>query len=124
MISYVHSTTVIVSDQNAAFDFYTNKLGFEKALDAPMSGDDRFLTVVPPGATTQIALSPARWFGPDRKAGGPTGISFVTSDVDGTYKTLTGRGVKFKGEPEMMPWGQKAAWFYDEDDNEFFLAEG
>ena len=36
MISHIHSATVLVSDQEKALDFYTNKLGWETALDAPM----------------------------------------------------------------------------------------
>ncbi len=124
MISHIHSATVLVSDQDAALDFYVNTLGWEKALDVPMGENDRFVTVVPPGATTQLALAPAHWFGPDRKAGGGAGISVATSDIDETYKTLTERGVKFKEPVAVMPWGMKAAWFYDRDGNEFFLAEG
>ena len=124
MFSYIHSATVIVSDQSAALDFYVNTLGFEKALDVPMGETDRFLTVVPPGGTTQLALSPVHWFAPDRKAGGQAGISLVTPDIDETYKTLSERGVKFKEPVALMPWGQKATWFSDQDGNEFFLVEG
>lgn len=123
MISYIHSTTILVSDQDKALDFYVNKLGWEKALDAPMGDGMRFVTVVPPGATTQLALGRREWF-PDRAPGGATGISVAAPDIDETYKTLTSRGVKFKEPPAMMPWGSKAAWFYDQDDNEIFLAEG
>ncbi len=124
MISNIHSATMAVSDQDAALDFYVNTLGWEKALDAPMGDGVRFLTVVPPGGTTQLALSPAIWLGEDRKPGGATGIALTTSDIDETYKTLTERGVKFKSAPVMTPWGAKATWFYDQDDNELFLAEG
>ncbi len=123
MISYIHSASVLVSDQQQALDFYTNTLGWEKALDAPMGNDVHFITVVPPGATTQLALNPAEWFGPDRKAGGASGISVVTPDIEETYKTLSERGVEFKGPLEVMPWGAKATWFYDQDGNEIFLAE-
>ena len=112
----------MVADQDAALDFYVNTLGWEKAMDTDVSPGMRFLTVVPPGATTQLVLGHASWFG-----GGPaparSGISLVTPDIDATYTTLTERGVRFKEPVAMMPWGQKAAWFYDIDDNEFFLAE-
>lgn len=124
MFSYIHSATVTVSDQEAALDFYVNTLGFEKALDVPMGGSDRFITVVPAGATTQLSLAPSHWFGPDSKVGGPAGVSLVTPDIDETYKTLRERGVKFKEPVAVMPWGQKATWFYDQDGNEFFLVEG
>jgi uncharacterized glyoxalase superfamily protein PhnB len=80
----------------------------------------RYLTVVPPGAKTQLVLGHSSWGG--MGAGKQTGISFVTPDIDTTYETLSARGVAFKGPPEMMPWGEKAAWFSDPDGNEFFLS--
>ena len=121
MISYIHSTTVIVADQEAALDFYLNVLGWEKAIDNAMGPEMRFLTVVPPGAKTQLVLGQASWFegaGPGRR----TGISFVTPDIEATVEALTKKGVKFKGPIDDMPWGGKATWFYDIDGNEFFLA--
>jgi catechol 2,3-dioxygenase-like lactoylglutathione lyase family enzyme len=123
MISHIHSSTIAVSDQDAALDFYVNTLGWEKAMDAPMGDSNRFVTVVPPGATTQLVLGHESWFGNEFPAPAKSGISMVTPDIDATYATLTERGVKFKGPVEMMPWGAKAAWFFDPDGNEFFLAE-
>lgn len=122
MFSRIHSTTIAVSDQDAALDFYVNTLGWEKGMDANVGEHMRFLTVLPPGAETQLVLGHESWF-----AGGPApskgGISLVSPDIDATYATLTARGVRFKEPVAMMPWGQKAAWFYDPDDNEFFLVE-
>jgi catechol 2,3-dioxygenase-like lactoylglutathione lyase family enzyme len=123
MISYIYSTTVIVSDQEKALDFYVNTLGFEKTMDSQMGPDMRFITVAPPGATTQIVLGVPGWFGEEENARKNTGISLVATDIDATYATLTERGVKFKEPVAMMPWGAKATWFYDLDGNEFFLAE-
>lgn len=123
MISYVHSATIVVSDQEKALDFYVNTLGFEKALDNQMGPDMRFITVVPPGAQTQIALGVPGWYDGARTPGSDTGISLITKDIDATYKTLTERGVSFSKPPEVMPWGQKATWFSDPDGNTFFLVE-
>ena len=123
LISHIHSVTIVVKDQDAALDFYTNTLGWEKVLDAPMGPEMRFLTVVPAGATTQLVLAHESWGGEFAKRGGPTGISFITRDIDDTYKTFSERGVRFKEPIAMMPWGQRATWFYDIDDNEFFLNE-
>lgn len=120
MISSIHSTTVLVSDQEKALDFYTNTLGFEKGIDTQMGPEMRYLTVVPPGATTMLVLGHESWG--SMGAGKQTGISFVTPDIDQTYETLSARGVTFKGPPEMMPWGQKATWFSDPDGNEFFIS--
>jgi len=121
MLNHVHSTTIYVKDQDKAIAFYTNVLGLEKVIDAQMGPDMRFVTVVPPGAQTQIVLGAESWG--DRAAGGQTGITFTTNDIDATYKELTAKGVRFKAAPEAMPWGDKAAWFYDPCDNEFFLNE-
>lgn len=123
MITQIHSTTIAVSDQDAALDFYVNTLGWEKALDNPMGPEMRFLTVVPPGAATQLVLGHTSWFSDEYPAPGKSGISLLTPDIDATYEVLTERGVKFKEPVATMPWGQKATWFYDIDGNEFFLAE-
>jgi catechol 2,3-dioxygenase-like lactoylglutathione lyase family enzyme len=123
MISHIHSTTISVSDQDAALDFYVNTLGWEKGFDNQVGDSMRFLTVVPPGAQTQLVLGHTSWFNDEHPAPAKAGISLITHDIDATYQTLTSRGVKFKAPVEVMPWGQKAAWFHDPDGNEFFLAE-
>lgn len=123
MFSYIHSATAVVSDQDASLDFFVNTLGWEKAMDERVGPAMRFLTVVPPGSTTQLALGLPEWFGGTRQAGSDTGISLVTPDIDATYETLVERGVKFKQPVTVMPWGRKATWFYDPDGNEYFLSE-
>lgn len=124
MISHIHSTTIAVADQDAALDFYVNTLGWEKRDDAPMGDGMRWLTVAPPGATTQLVLADPSWAGGEnatRTPGGHTGISLVSHDLDATYETLSGRGVRFTQPVAEMPWGGKATWFTDPDGNEFFL---
>src|SRR3954463_6739970 len=107
MITRIHSTTIVVSDQDAALDFYVKTLGWEMAMDNPMGPGMRWLTVVPPGAVTQLVLSHKSWYKeghPALSRGGETGISLVASDIDATFATLTERGVKFKKPVEVMPW--------------------
>lgn len=123
MFSRVHSSTIVVSDQDAALDFYVNTLGWTKELDERMGESMRFITVVPPEGGAQIALGLAGWFDDEGRAPGRTGISLLTPDIDAAYKTLTERGVRFKQSPIQMPFG-RATWFYDPDGNEFFLVEG
>lgn len=125
MIARIHSTTITVSDQDAALDFYVGKLGWEKRIDYVMEGGYRFLTVAPPGAQTEMALGVAgaipgtapREPGTDRESG----ISFAVENFDETYRTLVERGVRFTWGPEEMPWGDKGAWMADPDGNTFFL---
>jgi catechol 2,3-dioxygenase-like lactoylglutathione lyase family enzyme len=129
MIAFIHSATIIVSDQERALDFYVNTLGWEKRIDAMMGDGYRFVTVAPPGGQAELALGPAHVLGGEpgkaviggRGMEGASGISFAVDDVDGTYQTLLERGVRFTGPPEQMPWGDKATWMLDPDGNKFFL---
>ena len=56
----VRTIGIPVRDQGKALDFYRDKLGFEKRLDAPFGHGQRWLEVAPPGGATTIALVPAR----------------------------------------------------------------
>lgn len=123
MISHVHSASIVVADQEKALDFYVDTLGWEKAMDNQMGPEMRWLTVVPPGAATQLVLAHSSWAGDGKTPGGNSGVTLVAPDIDAVYETLSARGVKFKEPVSVMPWGQKATWFYDVDDNEFFLVE-
>lgn len=55
-IFHVSVVSVHVTDQDEALRFYTECLGFEKRMDAPMGEGMRWLTVAPAGATTEIVL--------------------------------------------------------------------
>jgi catechol 2,3-dioxygenase-like lactoylglutathione lyase family enzyme len=123
MFGKIHSTTIVVAEQDAAIAYYTNTLGWELTMDASVGPSMRFVTVAPPGAATHLALGTPGWFDGARQPGGWTGITVTSPDIDATYETLSARGVKFKEPVQMMPWGQEATWFYDLDGNEFFLVE-
>jgi catechol 2,3-dioxygenase-like lactoylglutathione lyase family enzyme len=126
MSTYVHSTTVVVADQEEALRFYVDVLGWEKRQDEQMGPDMRWLTVAPPGAQTAIVLGQPEVYN-RRPPGAATpegcGVSLVTDDIEHAYATLSDRGVVFKQEPATMPWGAKATWFTDPFGNEYFLAE-
>ena len=129
MITYIHSATIIVSDQERALDFYVNTLGWEIRIDQMMGDGYRFVTVAPVGGQAELALGPAHILGGTpgvsvtggRGMEGASGISFAVEDVDGTYRTLSERGARFSGPPEPMPWGDRAMWLIDPDGNRFFL---
>jgi catechol 2,3-dioxygenase-like lactoylglutathione lyase family enzyme len=123
MISHIHSTTIVVADQEAALDFYVNTLGWEKASDAVVEPGERFLTVVPPCAPTQLVLGAPNEHNTNTR-GQSSGITLVAPDIDQTYATLTQRGVTFTQPVAAMPWGSRATWFADPDGNMFFLTNG
>lgn len=131
VITKIHSTTIVVSDQEASLDFYVNKLGWEKRIDNMVSPDYRFLTVAPVGAETELVLGPAHIHSiapgtsivrPQPGMEGETGISLTVENVDETYQMLVNKGVRFAKPPEEMPWGgDKATWLLDPDGNSFFF---
>ena len=97
-ITRVQTVGVYVSDQQAALDFYKNKLGFEVRQDMPMGGPDgpRWIEVLPPGSETGIVLStPEGMGGHADRIGTFTNIIMTADDVQKTYDQLSGRGVRF-----------------------------
>jgi catechol 2,3-dioxygenase-like lactoylglutathione lyase family enzyme len=85
--------TVIIptADQDAAVDFYVNKLGFEKRVDVPFGGGYRWIEVGLGNESTTIALAPPPQEGSTGKR--ETGISLQTDDIDGYHSQLQQAGV-------------------------------
>jgi catechol 2,3-dioxygenase-like lactoylglutathione lyase family enzyme len=114
MITHISLTTVYVSDQQKALDFYTNKLGFEVRADDTM-GDMRWIQVAPQGAQTSIVLA--------QGDGGTTEkLGLEADDIEATYRKLAGRGVTFTETPNKQPWGIQAQ-FVDQDGNGYVLVQ-
>ena len=99
-------TSVSVSDQGHALDFYTKKLGFIKKKDTPL-GDARWLTVTSPDNTDgpELLLEPNAEY-PAMKAlkeslvkDGIPFTAFEVGDVEAEYRRLSELGVKFTQKP-------------------------
>src|SRR4051812_3323828 len=58
MLKQVFYTSVLVSDQDKALDFYTNVLGLEQRVENPTPDGPRFLTVGVQGDDFQLVLWP------------------------------------------------------------------
>jgi lactoylglutathione lyase len=121
MIKHVSLTTVYVSDQDKALDFYINKLGFEVRADDTM-GDMRWIQVAPKGAVTTIVL--AHGFGgwSEENVGQFTGVGLEADDLEATYQELSSRGVEFTEKPSQQPWGMQSQ-FVDQDGNGYVLGQ-
>ena len=101
-------TSVMVSDQDKALKFYTQKLGFVKKTDVP-AGEGRWLTVVSPEEPNgpELLLEPIG-FAPTKtyqKALFDAGIpltSFAVADIQSTYEKMQKLGVVFRTKPTRM----------------------
>lgn len=127
-ISKITHFTLVVEDQDASLEFYTETLGFEKTEDAPM-GDDRWLTISPPGEDdSQIVLRPPSWHdGTDEERyqamiGQNPMVAFKVDDCRAAYEDLRERGVEFTQEPMEQEWGISVIAL-DHDGNELLLVE-
>ena len=100
---------VYVSDQEEALRFYVDQLGFEVAEDK-LLGDYRWLLVrMPDNEEVTLNLETARTEEEKalvgRQAAGQPLFSVSTDNCKRDYAELSGRGVKFEGEPKVMPYG-------------------
>src|SRR5256712_10526676 len=98
--------TIVVKDQNAALEFYTKKMGFEKKADYTNPGQPRWLTVGPKGQAIEMVLWQAG-MGSDPKLPAShrepcirTGRVVEGGCVRQTFGQLQARGVELKdGQP-------------------------
>jgi catechol 2,3-dioxygenase-like lactoylglutathione lyase family enzyme len=120
---------LVVPDQDAALDFYTNKLGLEMRADIDL-GEMRWLTVFSPEQPdVEVVLIDAD-VRPDIAAdirdllarGGMNGAILTTSDVRADYERLSAAGVEFIGEPEEHFYGIDVG-FRDPFGNQFRLTQ-
>jgi hypothetical protein len=78
-VDFISAISVRVRDQHEAVRFYTEKLGFEKRMDADMGGGMRWITVAPPGSKTDITFGLDSALPEDtNRMGIRTGIIFQT----------------------------------------------
>lgn len=124
MLSKVVYTTLLVSDQDKALDFYTKVLGFEKRADNPgPGGQGRFVAVGLPGQDFLLVLWPGTPGKPQSAAGPVPGIVVAeTDDCRKAVDELRARGVEIEGEPRELPFG-RIAIARDPDGNRLQLVE-
>lgn len=107
----VRVTSIPVQDQEKALQFYTEKLGFVKKVDVPLSEHSRWLTVVSKEEQdgVEILLEPApNHFEPAKiyqqalfEAGIPY-TQFNSGNVQQDYERLVNLGVDFSVKPTEM----------------------
>jgi catechol 2,3-dioxygenase-like lactoylglutathione lyase family enzyme len=134
MIQRLSHATVWVDDQDAAYDFYVGKLGFEVRTDASMENGFRWLTVGPksqPGfEIVLMKIAPGPHLDPEAaealrqlvRKGALGGGVFDTADCRATYEELKSKGVEFSTPPTEQFYGIEAT-FRDAAGNWFSLTQ-
>lgn len=134
MIQKLSHATIFVLDQEAAYDFYVNKLGFKVKTDAKMDGGFRWLTVTAPGQPdleiVLMSTEPGHMWDQEtsdalRKliSTGKMGAGvFGTADIHKTYEELKAKGVEFSQPPTERFYGIEAL-MKDNSGNWFSLTQ-
>jgi catechol 2,3-dioxygenase-like lactoylglutathione lyase family enzyme len=116
MIQRFSHTSVLVFDQDAARNFYVNKLGFDVRMDQSMENGFRWLTVSPKGQP-DFQLILMKVDGPNIKPevaailkglmenGGMGGGVLQVDDCRATYEELKAKGVEFLSPPAERFYG-------------------
>lgn len=103
--------SIPVRDQEKAFKFYTEILGFIKKKDLPLEGGNRWLTVVSvewqdgPELLLEpapIHFEPSKIFQDALMEAGIPWTQFDVDNVDAEYERLTKLDVKFSVKPTKM----------------------
>jgi len=101
----MYGKSVMVDDQEKAFAFYTDILGFVVKHDIPL-GEHRWLTLTSPEEPEGIELllepdayPPARDFQAKLKSDGIPWTAFSVDDIEAEVKRLRAAGVTFTQPP-------------------------
>ena len=125
MIDNIGGIIVLVSNQNDAIQFYTQKLGFDIKFEMPYK-NTKWVELAPKNSTTTISLiepnsdmmSENEIELAKKQIGIKTKIWFYTKDITQTYNDLKDKGVNVT-EPKEQDWGGIISSVYDQDNNSF-----
>jgi serine phosphatase RsbU (regulator of sigma subunit)/predicted enzyme related to lactoylglutathione lyase len=118
----IQDIVVFVRDLEVSKRFYVDLLGFELITEQCLPTGVRWIEVVPPDGSANLALVEPKPDRPEYKLiGGYRWVLFMTEDVHATYKEWSERGVRFLFAPETPGWGGTYTRFEDPDGNAFGL---
>lgn len=127
----IDTVAIVVADRRKAIAWYRDALGLEVAYIGPNDPNaDPSLSGTPEDPGHWIELGPIR---PRTRVHlcemggatepGPTGITFLTDDIQGEYERMRAQGVAFLYPPKRMEWGEWLCEFEDPDGNVFDLKQ-
>ncbi|MDB5136386.1 MAG: Glyoxalase/Bleomycin resistance protein/Dioxygenase superfamily protein [Mucilaginibacter sp.] len=130
----MNHVSVFVLDQNSAYEFYVNKLGFKVNTDAEMGSGMRWLTINPPEQPdleiALMAINEGTMFTKESAAQmrdlvskGTFGYGvFECDNLLVTYEELKAKGVEFTKQPTQEFYAFEAL-FKDDSGNWFSLGQ-
>jgi catechol 2,3-dioxygenase-like lactoylglutathione lyase family enzyme len=120
-ISNIGVAMFVVSGQDAALAFYTDKLGFELRADVRFGEhhEGRWLEVAPPGSSARLALNPPMGAQP-----GGSSIGVESTDVPGEHARLSAiGGIDLDQELTRIPGAPTMFMLRDPDGNHIVVVE-
>ena len=134
MITKMSHISIYVLNQDSAYEFYVNKLGFKVHTDAPMGEGKRWLTVTAPNQPdleiTLMPITDGMMFTKEtseqmrnlvKKGTFGFGV-FECNDIYATYEELKKKGVEFTKAPKKEFYGIEAL-LKDDSGNWFSLGQ-
>jgi len=134
MITKLNHVSIFVLNQQSAYEFYVNKLGFTVRANEEVSPNMRWMTVSPPEQPdleiSLMSVEAGMMFNEESGRmmralveAGTFGFGvFECDDLLATYEDLKAKGVEFEKEPTREFYGFEAI-FKDDSGNWFSLSE-
>ena len=132
-ITAIDTVAVVVSNRRKALLWYRDVLGLRAAYIGPSEPNTdptvegtadnpgHWIELGPNRPLTRVHLCQLH---DDSAEPGPTGITFLTDDIQLDYQRMMRKGVRFLYPPRKMEWGEWLCAFVDPDGNEFDLKQG
>jgi catechol 2,3-dioxygenase-like lactoylglutathione lyase family enzyme len=128
----IDTVAIVVSNRKNALHWYRDVLGLQVAYIGPSEpNSDPSVQGSPDRPGHWIELGPSRpltrvhlcELPEGRIEPGPTGITFLTENIQAEHDRLRSKGVRFLYPPKKMEWGEWLCEFADPDGNEFDLKQ-
>lgn len=114
MTQRIGEIALLVRDYEEAIVWFTQKLGFFVAADAPIPPNERWVTVAPPGGHTAVRLARAETERQQAQIGHQADERVLfylhTDDFKSDYANYVARGVRFVEVPRHEGYGTVAVF--------------
>ncbi len=124
MIKKISVVSLFITDYDQSKAFYTEKVGFELRTDEAFGEGQRWVSVAPKGAETELVLyiPDDNWRHYEGVIGKSQSIVLEVDDIHHTVNEMKAKGVEFEVDPFDSPWGMFAT-FIDPDNNKLMLVQ-